>query len=128
MFRMFRYFLWVVVVLAMILSFDQLMLSWPMTISGLRETQQFYIDFRQRLGNLAEGGASKSPGKPAASPAKPRTAGDSIASVITREASPEKVEKNSRYLYVDRNGTLQFADSLKQVPARYRDSAQRLAE
>lgn len=125
MFRIFRYFLWTIVILAMVLSFDQLMLSLPMKMAGLKETQRFYVDFRQRLFNLFEHSSSE---KPPARPGAPAASGDSIARVITKGATPKTAEKSSRYLYVDNNGNLQFADSLEQVPSRYRDSAQRLAE
>jgi len=43
-------------------------------------------------------------------------------------AAPAQTTKNSRYLYVDSAGTLQFANSLQQVPNQYRQDAQPLAE
>jgi len=128
MFRMFRYFLWLLVILAMILSFDQLMLSLPMKMAGLKETQQFYVDFRQRLFNLLEQPASEHSARPPVKPGKSPAGGDSIAGVIRQRTVPTTPEKNSRYLYVDNDGNLQFADSFDQVPSRYRASAQRLAE
>ena len=116
MLRLLKYFLWVVVVLALTLGFDQLMIELRLHTPGLKQTQQFYVDFRTRLVELLKGDTSPQP--------------DIIKAVIEKTATAPKpaAKKTSRYLYVDGAGTLQFADSLQQVPSQYRQDAQPLAE
>ena len=116
MLRLLKYFLWVVVVLALTLGFDQLMIELRLHAPGLKQTQRFYVDFRTRLVELIKGDTDPPP--------------DIIEAVIEKTATAPKptAKKNSRYLYVDGAGTLQFADSLQQVPSQYRQDAQPLAE
>ncbi len=116
MLKLLKYFLWVVVLLALSLGFDQLMVKLPLHAPGLSQTQQFYVDFRSRLLGLVGG--------------DPSSPSDAIEAVIEKSATvPEpSAKKSNRYLYVDKSGTLQFADSLQQVPSQYRHDAQPLAE
>ena len=115
MLKLIKYFLWLAVILALSLGFDQLMVQLPLPAPGLKQTQEFYVDFRSRLIGLLNGSI--------AAPADP------INTVISAKTHPPKTKQASRrYLYVDADGNLQFADSLQQVPARYRDSAQPMAE
>jgi len=116
MLKLLKYFLWLVVILALVFGFDQLMLKLPLHGPGLKQTQQFYVDFRTRLVGLIKTDTTLSPA--------------SIESVIEKTAPvvPSASKKTNRYLYVDGDGTLQFADSLQQVPKKYRQDAQLLAE
>ncbi|MFK5927687.1 MAG: hypothetical protein QM483_13745 [Desulfuromusa sp.] len=116
MLKLLKYFLWLVVILALAVGFDQLMVQLPLQTPGLKQTQQFYIDFRARLAGLVKN--------------KPIPQQNVIEAMIEKTATkPEQsTKKNSRYLYVDASGTLQFVDSLQQVPMKYRQDAQRLAE
>lgn len=116
MLNLLKYFLWVIVILALTGGFDQLMVNLPLHAPGLKQTQQFYVDFRTRLIEIVRG--------------KPNSPPDAIEAVIEKVATvPKKAAKKaSRYLYVDADGTLQFADSLQQVPRQYRQDAQPLAE
>ncbi|SEA78339.1 hypothetical protein SAMN05660420_03179 [Desulfuromusa kysingii] len=116
MLKLLRYFLWLVVLVTLMLSFDQLMLKLPLNSPGLKQTQRFYVDFRTRLFGLLSSAPAPAP--------------TSIESVIRQtKTTPVKTEKKSnRYVYVDANGTLQFADSFQQVPVEYRRDAQILAE
>ncbi|MDA3902370.1 MAG: hypothetical protein PF441_02850 [Desulfuromusa sp.] len=116
MLKLFKYFLWVIVILALTGGFDQLMVKLPLRAPGLKQTQQFYVDFRTRLIEMVRGDVSSQP--------------DAIEAVIekTATAPAQTAKKPSRYLYVDSAGTLQFADSLQQVPNQYRQDAQPLAE
>lgn len=116
MLKLFKYFLWVVVILALTIGFDQLMVNVPLKAPGLKETQVFYVDFRSRLIGLFNKEAA---------PQK-----DRIGQVIEKsdKAITKPAAKPTRYLYVDENGTLQFADTLQQVPNKYRQDAQPLAE
>ena len=116
MLKLLKYFLWLIVILALTVGFDQLMVQLPLDAPGLKQTQQFYVDFRTRLAGLIK--------------RDPLSSVDAIEAVIekTTTAPAQSTKKSSRYLYVDGTGTLQFADSLQQVPSQYRKEAQPLAE
>jgi hypothetical protein len=116
MLKVIRYFLWLVVVSALVLGFDQLMLKVPLQTPGLKEIQIFYVDFRSRLFGLTAQEDS--------------TNEDRIEKMINQSAHQDVSQAThpNRYLYVDENGDLQFADSLQQVPVKYRSNAQPLAE
>lgn len=118
MLKLLKYFLWMVVILSLFVGFDQLMVQLPLQAPGLKQTQQFYVDFRTRLIKLFP--EKKQPIPPV----------DAIKAVIEKKVTPivESANKPVRYLYVDKSGTLQFADSLQQVPSQYRQEAQPLAE
>ena len=132
MFNLLRYFLWLVVICALALSFDQLMISFPLTTPGLEATQKFYVDFRQRLVKLTSNQAAQVGKKTVKqTPEQPKDkplSNDSIAKVISKTAVAKIKQEASRYLYVDDQGDLQFADHLEQIPKRYRNSAQALAK
>jgi len=116
MLKLFKYFLWLVVIATLIIGFDRLLVLVPLKAPGLNETQTFYTDFRSRFFNLFVDNQRKQQ--------------DKIKRVIEKSAvlEPQAPEKSSRYLYVDENGALQFADNLQQVPFKYRHNAQPLAE
>jgi hypothetical protein len=116
MLKLFKYFLWIVVLLALSIGFDQLMLRVPLPAPGLKQTQQFYVDFRTRLVGMFGTTTKVQP--------------DIIEAVIKKATalSAPSTKKSGRYLYVDDSGTLQFADSFQQVPSQYRKDAQPMAE
>ena len=116
MLKLFKYFLWIVVLLTLTVGFDQLMIRLPLHAPGLKQTQQFYVDFRTRLAGIF------------GTEAKPQP--DVIEAVINKASSPSATptKKTGQYFYVDGNGDLQFADSLQQVPSQYRQKAQPLAK
>lgn len=115
MFKLLKMFIWLVLVLVVVGGLDQFLLRVPLDIPGLSQTQTFYVDFRSRLLGLVG--------------VKPTTAPASIEQVIEATSSaPQQVQKPQRYLYVDADGVLQFANSLDQVPSRFRRDAQPLAE
>lgn len=115
--RLKRFLLWTILFLALLVAADQLLVTVPLHAPGLNEIQQFYLDFRSRLFGLVEGQTPSS-----------------IDQVIERAAEPAPAApavgkpKPQRYLYVDDQGELQFADSLAEVPAAYRSKAQPLKE
>jgi hypothetical protein len=116
MFKMFKYIFMLIIILLLAISFDQIMMRSSITLPGARAGQQFYVDFRTRLVHLLS---------PATDSAK-----DSIGKVIettTRQALQPSTP-TQRYIYVDRHGVLQFADSLQDVPAEFRKEAQPLAD
>ena len=114
MFKLARILLWLLIFLVAAAGLDQFLLRVQVETPGLHQVQQFYVDFRSRLLDLVGTGHQ----------------GQSIEQVIEATAVPKSdpVEKKHRYLYVDKDGDLQFADSLEQVPSRYRKDAQPLAQ
>ncbi len=110
--RVYRFLLWGLVFLVLLAVCDQLLLRLPATGGGpLPVIRSFYRDFRTRLFSLA------GPGGPG-----------SIEGVIEQAAAPpaRRPDKGPRYLYVDGEGTLHFADSLNDIPPSFRASAQKL--
>ena len=119
MLKLFKYFMWLVVIIALTVGFDQLMVRMPLGAPGLKQTQRFYVDFRSRLIRIF--------------PQHSQTieSVDAIEAVIEKKVKPvikHVKAAGQRYLYVDGSGTLQFADSLKQVPKKFQKDAQPLAE
>jgi len=115
MLKLLRMLLWLILVLVVVGGLDQFLVRVPLETQGLSPVQTFYVDFRSRLLGLV--GIET-----AAEPA-------SIEQVIeATSAAPQQNKKSQRYLYVDAAGELQFADSLAQVPLKFRKSAQPLAE
>lgn len=117
MLKMFKYIFWLVAVLILAVVIDQTMINVPLDAPGLKQGQRFYVDFRTRLIGLFDSGQTS-----------PK--GDKIMSVIEQKtlADSNNQKTSQRYLYVDGDGALQFVDSYQAVPAKYRDSAQPLAD
>ncbi len=115
MLKLLKIIIWLVLVLLVVGGFDQFLLRVPLELPGLSQAQTFYVDFRARLLGLVG--------------IDPATPSASIEQLIEATGSaPSQRQKPQRYLYVDADGVLQFADSLQQVPASYRQAAQPLAE
>lgn len=131
--------------LLLLLAIDQSFVHLPMTLPGLRQSQNFYLDFRSRLlgmrepilerANRPSKGAEDSverlidaderaPVAPQAAP-KPLAAGEGKA---TPETPQSKGGESPRYLYPDASGQLQFADRLEEIPEALRSKAQPLAQ
>jgi hypothetical protein len=105
--------LWVAVFLALLLTADQALLRLSFGPSMLRELQICYRDFRCRLWGGFCPPAARAP--------------ETIEAAIAGGSQSTRGEVRS-YLYVDSQGTLQFADRLEDVPPAYRGEAQPLAE
>jgi hypothetical protein len=105
-----RLLYWAVVFLLLLLATDQALLRLSFDPPLLREFQLCYREFRCRL----TGGDCRQ---------EPETIEAVIAGGEGRSAVAAQ-----RYLYVDGQGALQFADRLEDVPAAYRNQAQPLAE
>jgi len=82
---------------------------------GTFSLQEFYQDFRNRLLGHAPAKATK-PVPPAPGPAK------------TLPPPPVVSTDHPQFIYVDREGQLQFADSLEEIPTEFRGQAQKLAQ
>jgi len=109
--------IWTFVFLLALLAADQFLLRVEFAQPQLRVARNFYLDFRQRLVSL---GRASGP--------------NSVDAVIdASDASPpstpqHRSENGPRYLFVDEQGSLQFADSLEEIPPALRGKAQRLEE
>ena len=111
--------IWSIVFVVLLLAADQFMLRVEFSQPQMQVARSFYLDFRQRL--IALGGG---------------TAPDSVEAVIesTRpDTTPEVVrrrneEDSPRYLYLAEDGTIQFADSIEEIPEALRDGAERLSD
>ncbi|HEY5675031.1 MAG TPA: hypothetical protein VIR78_15105 [Malonomonas sp.] len=116
MLKLLRMLLWLILVLVVVGGLDQFLVRVPLDTPGLAPVQTFYVDFRSRLLGLV--GVETVAAPPA-----------TIEQVIEATGSaPQQTKKSQRYLYVDEAGELQFADSLAQVPVKFRKAAQPLAE
>lgn len=110
MIRIVRWLVLLVLTLVVFAALDQALVRVPMKLPVLEQFQEFYVDFRGRLLGLVETQKKK----------------PSIEQVIeTTEKTAAVPEKESapRYLYVDETGALQFANSLKEVPLKFRKEA-----
>jgi hypothetical protein len=113
-----NFIVWTLVFVGLLLAFDLLMVrstSFPPWLEGI---QRFYADFRGRILNLM--------------PDAPSTSIEQVIETSARPKSQQKTEvvpsARQRYVYADAQGILHFADSLAEVPAAYRASAQPLQE
>lgn len=123
MLKITRWFIWGLFSLLLLTAIDQILLRVDVPVPGYTEVHAFYIDFRSRLLRLTG-----------------LTEEDTIAEVInanknsspaaktTMKSTKPAAAKPTRYLYVDKDGALQFVDQLDQVPLQYRRDAQPLAE
>jgi len=111
--------IWTFVFLLLLLAADQFLLRVEFAQPQMRVARGFYLDFRQRLFSL---GQAPTP--------------DSVEAVIDADRLPpippetpqRKSEGSPRYLYVDAQGALQFADSFEEIPPSLRGGAQRLED
>jgi len=113
MIRIMRWLVWLLVSLVVVSLLDQALTRVPLKVPVLEQFQSFYVDFRGRLFSIA--GKSRS----VPSVEKVIEATKKPAPVADKAAAPQ-------YLYVDKTGSLQFADSLDAVPRAYRQDAQRM--
>jgi len=108
---------------ACLAGIDHLFVNVSADIPGYRQARVFYLDFRSRL-LAAKGGERKA----------------SIEKVVAAEEEvpskgelPKRVDMKEKpyspgYVYADGDGNLQFADTLEEVPRKYRKVAQALAK
>lgn len=105
---MIRMILWLMLAVALMLAGDWLLMQRTFDAPGLHHGQRFYRDFRTRLLHL------NSPPQ------------DPIGQAIEAQSVPEEHTSTPRFVYVDRDGKLHFADHLEQIPEAYRQAAQSL--
>ena len=129
MYRLIKPIFWTFLFLIMMLVIDQFLVQVAPIHPAHATVSNFYQDFRSRLTALAFGEKKATP--------------KSIEAVIAKkqkETAPKKTEqakehqaestaapqaqKAQRYIYSDGKGELHFADSLDDVPDKYRRLAQ----
>lgn len=142
--HLFTCLLWTLVFLLLLTGIDQLLVRVPVSAPAPLAVATFYRDLRARLLDLAKGGgAAPAPARPVKpvppAPAKPGSAAG-IGEVIERhQAAPATAppppsarapagDATPRYLYADDQGELHFAETLAEVPERYRRRAKALGE
>lgn len=119
MFKMTRWFIWGLFSLLLLTALDQVLLRVDLPIPGYAEVHEFYVDFRSRLIGLT---GNDPVGQVITSNSQP------VKTTRTKDSAPQKNSAHPRYLYVDADGALQFADSLEEIPLQYRRDAQPLSE
>jgi hypothetical protein len=141
--RLVSFLFWSFLFLVVCVGLDQLLVRVEMPLPVLAEVRTFYVDFRTRLLQLGHrlpanlGGAERKapasvPAWPKAAPVQPKAAEPALSppekmSIPARPGSvPPAGASNPRYLYVDRQGELHFADRIEDVPVAFRKEAQRL--
>jgi hypothetical protein len=127
--------LWTLCFIALLLLLDQLALRLSPSSPLLTELQSGYRDFRSRLLGQTPPTVETVIERHTATPPRPAPAAPAPTATpptAPQPAAPEKAPRSAapgrRYLYVDRQGELQFADRLEDIPADLRSQAQPLAE
>ncbi len=115
MFKMTRWFIWGIFALLLVTVVDQVLLHVDLPVPGYTQVHEFYVDFRGRLLGLA-----------GQDPVARAIGANRQTSTSDTPAPPARTQP--RYLYVDADGALQFADSLDRVPLQYRRDAQPLSD
>jgi hypothetical protein len=117
--RFSRTLFWIILSFLMLLGIDQFFLRVPLQQPALSTIRQFYLDFRTRLFHLL-----------------PDFEQTSVETVIEKEEklpakrnvqAPQR-DKEPSYFYADDQGELRFANSLAEIPERFRKEAQRLEQ
>jgi len=137
--RLAVFLFWTIVFLALAAGIDQLLVRVEMPLPVLAEVQTFYVDFRSRLLRIGEAPRHRAEPTPDVAPApapRPPAAPGAPGAPVREHGAKPAMKKGGpahsaetpspRYLYVDRGGELHFADRLEEIPAAYREEAQRL--
>mgnify|MGYP001292083884 CR=1 FL=1 len=110
--KILRALFWGLVFVFLLGGIDQLLVQTPFKGPLIGSVRTFYLDFRTRLLGLA-------------GPPEPESVEQSIEQATAAEVTAPQAQ---RYVYADASGTLQFADSLDEVPEKFRSEAQPLEE
>ena len=125
MFKITRWFIWGIFTLLLLTAVDQVLLRVDLPVPGYVQIHKFYVDFRTRLIGLT-GEETDSVGQ--LIKAKKIEVPTASLKTLKKALPAQLVKKAKRYLYVDTEGALQFADTLEQVPLQFRRDAQPLSE
>jgi len=126
MHRIIRILLWCLFTLALAVACDQWLVQSHSDQPVLRAVQTFYRDFRTRLLGSGKAPTIESVIEQQQQPPAPGPAVASPPAASPAPAPAPPAKGSGRYLYVDAEGQLQFADSLDEVPARFRHEAKPL--
>lgn len=127
--RVFKPLFWCLVFLLVLVAVDQLLVRVPPVHPAHAAVREFYRDFRSRLFSIIEIVPTDKPQTIEAVIDQKRKSSVATPSSQTRPAAQSAAAaKPTRYVYADQDGALQFADSLEQVPAAFRASAEPLED
>lgn len=132
--RLIKPIFWTFLFLIMLLVIDQFFVQVPPVHPAHEVVSNFYKDFRGRLIDLTFGARKAEPDSVEAVIEKQQAAEKMAPTTVTADnkpATPAKSNspaKSQRYIYSDGKGELQFADSLEEVPDKYRGQAQPMGE
>jgi hypothetical protein len=128
--RLIKPIFWTFLFLVMMLVIDQFFVQVPPVHPAHEAVSNFYRDFRGRLIDLTLGEKQAEPKSVEAVIEKQQAAEKKAAAAGATNkkpaapASSSAPEKSQRYIYSDGKGELHFADSLEEVPDKYRGQAQ----
>jgi hypothetical protein len=129
MHRLIKPIFWTFLFLVMMLVIDQVLVQVPPIHPAHAVVSNFYQDFRSRLTDFALGKNKATPKSIEAVIAKqqkettPKKT-EQIKELQAEATTAPKAQKAQRYIYSDGKGELHFADSLDDVPDKYRGLAQ----
>jgi hypothetical protein len=132
--RLIKPIFWTFLFLVMLLVIDQFFVQVPPVHPAHEAVSNFYRDFRGRLIDLTFGEKQAEPESVEAVIEKQQAAEKKTPTTATADKKPATPAKSSppaksqRYIYSDGKGELQFADSLEEVPDKYRGQAQPMGE
>lgn len=144
--RLVMMFMWLVVFVILLAALDQILLRYRgLEQPFLRDVQKFHADFRRRLFGLPQMPTSGSESAPVSRPESKRkpeltpSADANVEAVVEREiaratqqttSSPktETEEGSLRYIYLDAEQNIQFAERYEEIPPQFRDAVQVVGE
>ncbi len=131
MHRLIKPIFWTFLFLIMMIVIDQFLVQVPPVHPAHAAVSNFYQDFRSRLIDLTFGEKKATPKTIEAVIEKQRKDQKTSPKKVnnpsqkqTEPANKPRPKKSQRYLYSDGKGELHFADSLEDVPDKYRGQAQ----
>lgn len=143
--RVLMGFVWLVVFVFLLLVLDQVLLRYPSFEQPfLHDVQRFHADFRRRLLGLPPE-QPPPPAKPAPAlrptprPEVDTPAATHVDALVEREIARVKQQATStskggtgdgslRYIYLDAEHNIQFAERYEEIPPQFRDAVQVVGE
>ncbi|OHB27789.1 MAG: hypothetical protein A2X84_10505 [Desulfuromonadaceae bacterium GWC2_58_13] len=124
--RLTRSLLWTILFLLILVAIDQFFMRVPAHQPALNAVRHFYLDFRTRLPHLVPG--QKTTSVEAVIERAERAPARRQPQPESKKPAPATAVKDPSYFYADDQGELRFADSLDEIPKRFRKEAQRLEQ
>ena len=133
--RLIKPIFWTFLFLVMMLAIDQFFVQVPPIHPAHAAVSNFYRDFRGRLFDLAFGERKAEPKSIEAIIDKQQQNQKDVKIGAVKKADKKaepsgkpQAKKTQRYIYSDGKGELHFADSLDEVPDKYRGQAQPIGQ